>query len=160
MTNAKMHAVQVQDAAVFLKRALTPGVKLLGERLVETTDRTGTGRASHERLRHFPDFVRADSGHKHLGQSLRHLRFIAAVALEDLGVELPLPVSGNLELLDPTGCSGQITAVGAIAIPFALGAACSPAHPDERVEFLAHHSSKTTRTALRASSRRNCWKVC
>src|SRR6266566_6781066 len=59
-----------------------------------------TSRDSHERLSHFSDFVRADSGHKHLAKSLRHLRFIATVAVEDLGVELPLPVSGNLDLLD------------------------------------------------------------
>src|SRR5713101_6728257 len=102
MTNAKMHAIQVQDTPVFLKRTLAPGFELLSEGLIEPTDRARAGRDSHERLSHFPNFVRADSGHKHLGKSLRHLRFIAAVALEDLGVELPLPVSGNLELLDPT----------------------------------------------------------
>jgi hypothetical protein len=41
MTNAKMHAVQVQDAPVFLQRTLSPRVKLLGERLVQATDRAG-----------------------------------------------------------------------------------------------------------------------
>jgi len=33
-----MHPIEVQDAPVFLKRALAPGVKLLGERLVEATN--------------------------------------------------------------------------------------------------------------------------
>ncbi len=87
-----MHAIQVQNAPMVLKRTLAPGVKLLGERLVETTYRAGAGRDSHQRLSHFPHFVRADSGHKHLGESLRHLGFKAAVAVEDLGVELAFAV--------------------------------------------------------------------
>ena len=41
MTNAEMDAIQVQDAPVPLKRARSPGFELLGEGLVETTDRTG-----------------------------------------------------------------------------------------------------------------------
>jgi hypothetical protein len=51
-----------------------------------------TSRDSQQRLSHFSDFVGADSGDKHLRESLRHLGFITAVALEDLGVELPFPV--------------------------------------------------------------------
>ena len=81
----------------------------------------------------------ADSGHKHLGESLRHLRFRAAVAVEDLRVELAFPVSGYLDLLDPTGRRDQITAVGAVAIPFALRATFSSTHPDQCIEFLTHH---------------------
>jgi hypothetical protein len=38
MTNAEMHAIQVEDTPVFLQRTLTPGSKLLGERLVQTAD--------------------------------------------------------------------------------------------------------------------------
>ncbi len=49
-----MHAIQVQNAPMVLKRTLAPGVKLLGERLVETTNRAGAGRDSHQRLSHFP----------------------------------------------------------------------------------------------------------
>jgi hypothetical protein len=41
MTNAEMHPIQVQDTPVFLKRTLAPGVKLLGQALVEATDRAG-----------------------------------------------------------------------------------------------------------------------
>jgi hypothetical protein len=40
MTNAEMHAIQVQDTPMFLKRTLAPGVKLLGERLVQAADGT------------------------------------------------------------------------------------------------------------------------
>jgi hypothetical protein len=43
-------------------------------------------------MHHFSDFVGADSGDKHLRESLRHLGFRTAVAVEDLGVELPFPV--------------------------------------------------------------------
>src|SRR5260221_1387122 len=70
MTNAEMHSIQVQDTPVFLKRALAPGFKLLGERLVEATNRTGTLCHSQERLGHFPHFVCAYSCDKHLGESL------------------------------------------------------------------------------------------
>jgi hypothetical protein len=45
MTNAEMHAIEVQDAPVFLKRTLAPGVKLLGQALVEATNGAGTGDA-------------------------------------------------------------------------------------------------------------------
>jgi hypothetical protein len=41
VANTEMHAVQVQDTPVLLKRTLAPGLKLLRERLVETTDGTG-----------------------------------------------------------------------------------------------------------------------
>jgi hypothetical protein len=43
MTNAEMDAIQVDNPPVFLQAALTPGFKLLGQRLVEATDGTGTG---------------------------------------------------------------------------------------------------------------------
>jgi hypothetical protein len=82
---------------------------------------------------------RADSSDKHLGESLCHLGFIAAVVVEDLSVELAFPVSWHLDLLDSTRRSDQITGVGTIAIAFALGAAFSPSHADERIELLAHH---------------------
>ncbi len=71
MTNAKMHAVQVQDAPVFLKRALTPGFKLLGERLVQATDRAGTGRDPQQRLGHFSHFVGTRPSDKHLAEADR-----------------------------------------------------------------------------------------
>jgi hypothetical protein len=41
MTNAEMDAIEVQDPPVLLERALAPGFKLLGQRLVETTNRAG-----------------------------------------------------------------------------------------------------------------------
>jgi hypothetical protein len=67
-----MHPIQIDDAPVLLKRTLPPSIKLLGERLVETTDDTGARGDPHERLSHFSDFVRADSGDKHLRESLGH----------------------------------------------------------------------------------------
>jgi hypothetical protein len=39
MTNAEMHAIQVEDTPVFLQRALSPSFKLLTEALVEAADR-------------------------------------------------------------------------------------------------------------------------
>lgn len=40
MTNGEMHPIEVEDTPMLLQRTLTPGFKLLGERLVEATDRT------------------------------------------------------------------------------------------------------------------------
>ena len=53
MTNAEMDAIQVDNPPVFLQAALTPGFKLLGQRLVEATDGTGTGGDSHQGLSDF-----------------------------------------------------------------------------------------------------------
>src|SRR5712692_374685 len=140
MTNAEMHSIQVQDAPVLLKRALSPRFELLGQRLVQTTDRAGTGSDSQQRLGHFPNFLRARSSHEHLREPFGDVGLIATVAVKDLGVELTFPISWHVEILDPTGRGDQITGVGAVAVPFALGAAFSPSHADERVELLAHHS--------------------
>lgn len=83
--------------------------------------------------------MRTRTSHEHLGQSLGHLWFIVTIALEDLGVELALTISGTLQVLDPIGGGHQVARVGAIALPFALGAALSPTHADQRVKLLAHH---------------------
>jgi len=45
MANAEMHAIKVQHTPMLWQRTLSPGVKLLGERLVETTVERG-GRRS------------------------------------------------------------------------------------------------------------------
>jgi hypothetical protein len=71
MTNAKMHAIQVQDAPVFLKRTLAPRLKLLGEGLVEATDGTGTGGDSKQGLSDFSHLVRAHPSNEHLRQADR-----------------------------------------------------------------------------------------
>src|SRR2546426_5813011 len=70
MTNAEMHAIQVQHTPMLLQSTLAPVLKLLGEALVEATDRTGTGSHSHQGLGHFSDFVRTRPSDKHLGESL------------------------------------------------------------------------------------------
>jgi hypothetical protein len=54
-------------------------------------------------------------------------------------MEVAFTVSGHLDFFDPTGRGHQITAVEAVAIAFAFGAAFSPSHADERIELLAHH---------------------
>lgn len=54
---------------MFLKRTLAPVVKLLGERLVETTNRAGTGRHSQQGLSHFPHLMGARPSDEHLRQS-------------------------------------------------------------------------------------------
>ena len=133
MTNAKMHAVQVQDAPVFLKRTLAPGFELLGERLVQATDRAGTGSDSQQRLGHFSHLVGTRSGHEHLRQPFCDMGLIATVALKGLRVKLSFTISGDLDLLEPTSGCHQIAAVGAITVPFAFGAALTPSRSDERV---------------------------
>src|SRR5437868_14535676 len=117
MTNTEMDAIEVQDAPVLLKRTLSPRFKLLGERLVEATDRTGTGSDSHEGLRDFSHLVGARACHKHLGESLCDVRFIATVTLKRLGVELPFTISGHLEIFEPTRGGHEIAAVVTVAVP-------------------------------------------
>src|SRR5438874_6738204 len=102
MTNAEMNPIQVQDTPVFLKPTLAPSVELLGQALVEATDRAGTGHHSHERLGYFSYFVGTGPSHKHLGQSIRNVRFIATVAIKDLRVELAFTVSRYFDPLDAT----------------------------------------------------------
>ena len=139
MANAKMHAVQVQDAPVFLKRTLAPGVKLLGERLVQATDRAGTGSDSQQRLSHFSHFVGTRPSDKHLGESFGNVRFIAAVAFKGLRVELTRAVSGHVDLREPTSRGHQIAGVVAVAVPFALGATLAPGRSNNLVELFTHH---------------------
>src|SRR5712691_1355123 len=139
MTNAEMDAIQVQDAPVFLQRTLSPGVKLLGERLVQATDRAGAGSNPQERLGHFSHFMGTRPGDKHLGQSFGNVRFIATVAVKDLAVKVPFAVSGDFDLLKPTRGGHQIARVVAIAVPFALRATLSPGRSNELVELFTHH---------------------
>src|SRR6266851_7111262 len=139
MANAEMHAIQVHDTPVLLQAALTPGLKLVGEALVETTDGAGTGSDSHEGFGDLSHLVRAHPSHEHLRQSFGDMRFIATVAFKGLGMELTFPISGHVDLLEPTRRGRQIARVGAIAIAFAFGATLSPTDSDEGIEFLAHH---------------------
>ena len=82
---------------------------------------------------------RACPGHKHLGKSFRNVRFIATVPLKRLRVELTRPVSGHVDVLEPTCGSHQIARVGAIAVPFAFRARLSPGCSNELVELFTHH---------------------
>src|SRR2546425_9669149 len=105
MANAEMHAIQVQDTPVLLQVALTPGLKLVGEALVEATDRTSTGSHSQQGLSDFPNLVSARPSHKHLREPFGDVWFVATVAFKRLAVELTLTISGHVDLLEPTrGC--------------------------------------------------------
>src|SRR5258708_5557192 len=139
MTHAEMDAIQVENTPMLLQSALTPGGELLLQIAIEPTDGAGTGSHSHQRLGNFSDSVGTRASDKHLGESLRDLWLIAAVALEDLRVELALAISRDLQVFDPTRGGPQIALVETITIPFALGAALAPAHSDERVKLFAHH---------------------
>src|SRR2546428_13309135 len=126
MTNAEMHAIQIQDTPMLLQRPLAPGLKLLGERLVEATDRAGTGSDSQQGLGDFPDLVGARPSYKHLGKSFGNVRLIATIAFKGLGVELTFTISGHFDLLEPTSRCDQIARVGAVAVSFAFRATLSP----------------------------------
>jgi hypothetical protein len=118
---------------MLLQTPLTPGGELLLQIAVEPTDGTGTRGDSHQGSGDFSYFVRTGTRDEHLGQTLGHLRFIAAIALEDLGVELALAISRHLQILNSTCGRDQVTSVIPIAIALAGRATLSPADPDERV---------------------------
>src|SRR6266700_2114892 len=119
MTNAEMHAIQVQDTPVRLQRALAPGFKLLGERLIQEADRAGAGSDAHQGVGDFSYLMGTRSGHEHLRQPFCNMGLIATVALKGLRVKLSFTISGHLDLLEPTRGCHQIAAVGAITVLFA-----------------------------------------
>ena len=59
MTHVKMNPIQGQDTPVLLQGSLAPRLKLLGQALVEATDRAGAGSRSQQGLSHFPHLVSA-----------------------------------------------------------------------------------------------------
>src|SRR5712692_2860886 len=93
----------------------------------------------HEGLGHFSHLMGTCPGHKHLCQPFCDVRFIAAVPLKGLGVELTFTISRDVDVLEPTCRCHQIARVGAVAIPFALGATLSPARSNELLELFTHH---------------------
>src|SRR5712692_5863096 len=138
MTNAKMDAIQVEDAVVGEERTLSPRFILLSECLVETTHRAGAGRNPHQGVSDFSDFVGARATHKHLGQCFGHLWFIAVVALEHLRMECSFPISGHLEILNAPCWGHQIAGGGTIAIASAIGRAFSPRCSDALLQLFTH----------------------
>src|SRR6266436_3976138 len=82
MPNGKMDPIQVEDAIVGEQWTLSPGLKLLGQRLVEAAHGAGAGCHSHQGLGDFPDFMGACPTDKPLRQGFRYLGFIAAIALK------------------------------------------------------------------------------
>src|SRR3989440_7747169 len=139
MTDAEMDAIQVPIPPVFWQGALTPRFKLLGEALVEATDRAGTRSDSQQRVGHFPRLLHAPPSHKHLRQSLGDVGFIATVAIKDLGVELAFPISRHLEIFVSARRCCQIARIGAVAVAAAFGATLSPGRSNEGIQLLAHH---------------------
>src|SRR5437667_8106785 len=78
-------------------------------------------------------------GHEHLGESVRNMRFIAAVAFKRLRVELTRTVSRHVDLLESTSGGHQIARVVTVAISLALRAAFSPGRSNELIELFTHH---------------------
>jgi hypothetical protein len=138
MPDGKMDTVQVEDAVMGEKRALSPGFILFRQGVVETTHCAGTRGNSHQGLSDFPYFMRAYSFHKHLSERFSHLRFISVVTLEDLTVECPFSISGDLKILKAS-CGGyQITGVRTIAIAATSGSAFSPGCPNALFQLFTH----------------------
>src|SRR5436190_22695296 len=100
MTYGEVNTIEVQDPPVRLQRALAPGLKLLGQGLIETAHTAGTWSHAYECLSHIAHFLRTDSCHKHLGEPFGYLWFVALIAVKSLCVELPFSISGDLKIFD------------------------------------------------------------
>jgi hypothetical protein len=92
MANAEMHTIQVQDTPMALQRALSPSFKLVGETLVEATDRAGAGSDAHQGVGDFSYLMGTRSGHEHLRQPFCNMGLIATVALKGLRVKLSFTI--------------------------------------------------------------------
>ena len=129
----------VHDAPVFWQAALTPGFKLLGQRLVEATDRTGDFEPLPAGFEPRPPQIsRTHPGYEHLRESFGDVWFIATIAFKGLCMKLTLAISGNLQIFDATRGSDEIAVIEAVAISFPFGTTLSPADSNEAVSFLAH----------------------
>src|SRR5579883_690065 len=100
MTEVEVDAIQVENTPGLLQRTLPPCLKLFGEGLIESADCTRAGSYSDERLGHLTHFLRAHSCHKHLRQTLCHLRLISAITFEDLGMKGSFPISGDMQVFN------------------------------------------------------------
>src|SRR6266699_6689173 len=104
MADAEMHAIQIHNPPVFLQAALTPRFKLLGKRLIEATDGTGTGGDSHQGLSDFSHGCRVLTPATNIC-----VRLIARYAVHSAGsVELAFAVSGHPEIFESTRRCRQI----------------------------------------------------
>ena len=130
MTYGEMDAVQIDDTVVLEQSALAPGLILLGQCLVQTTDGARAGSDSQQFFRHFSDTMGTGAADKHVRQRFRHLGFIACIALKHLCLKGPSPISGHLEILNAPGRGYQIAGVGPIAVATAHGRAFSPRGSD------------------------------
>src|SRR2546425_2515847 len=120
MTNAKMDAIQVQDAVVTKKWTHSPDFILLGQGLVEAAHGAGTGSGSHQFLSDASSFVRACPADKHFCHRFCDL------------------ISGHRKILD-TSCAGdEITLVIAIAVAFSVGRAFSPLRSYTLIKLFTH----------------------
>ncbi len=111
---------------------------MLGQGVVEAAHGAGAGGNSHQGLSDLPDFVGTHPAHKHLGQRFGYLWFIPLVALEHLTVKGSFPISGDFEILNAPGGSDEITGVGPVAIPSAIGSTFAPGGSDALFQFFTH----------------------
>ena len=133
VTNTEVDTIQVEHTPMLWQLSLPPLLKLVGEALVESTDRAGTWRDSQQRLSHFSHLVRTRARHEHLREPFGDIWFIATVAFKGLGVELTFPISRYFEILNASRRCRQITGVLPIAIAFAVRTALTPGSPNERI---------------------------
>src|SRR5947209_20051190 len=102
MTDLEMDSIKVDHTPMGEQRPLMPGGKLLGHRLVQTTDAAGTRSHSHQGLSNCSYFVSTGPRDEHLCQAISNLWFVAVVVLKGLGLELAFTVSWHLEVFDGT----------------------------------------------------------
>jgi hypothetical protein len=71
--------------------------------------------------------------------SVGNVRFVATVAFKRLRVEVTFPISGDVDVLEPTRGGHQIARVVPIAVASALRTALSPGRSKELIELFTHH---------------------
>jgi hypothetical protein len=121
-----MDAIDGHDAVVGKQGTLAPCFKLFSQCLVASAHGAGGGANSPQLFSDCSDLRSPSPTHQHLGQGFRYLGGIAVLPLERLRVKLPFPISGDLEILNASGGSAQVTSVGPLAISPAIGCAFSP----------------------------------
>jgi hypothetical protein len=121
----------------------------------KTTDGTGTGSDSHQRLSDIPHFMRTGTRNEHLRQSLCNLWLIATVSLKGWRVELPGAVWRDIEVFDRASARQETHACRSHCDSLCV-APCFPPHSAARKWLSSSRmiSSITVRVAWRISARR------
>src|SRR5581483_6676688 len=100
--------------------------QLLGQRVVQSAHRAGTGSCSEQFFCHFADRMRPGPADKHFCQSFCSFRLIPVIPLKHLCMELSLAVTGNAQIFNAPGSGDQIACIRALARAFALWRDFSP----------------------------------